>query len=296
MSNRWCFTINNYKKCDVDWVESLFNDHGATYAVAGHEIGLELCTPHLQGFVTFPGKVKKRLSAMKKLHGTAHWEVTRSLSTTNAAYCKKGLQSKDEWSSLGIKGPNYGKEAIFKEYGELPFQGKRTDLSLMASAIREGTSLADVAELDPATYIRNYRGLANYASLQVRDYEHGDVRGIWIWGPPGTGKSHHARLINPSSMYIKSQSKWFDGYAGEEIIILDDLDFSGLGHNIKLWSDKYPVSGEIKGGTVKLRHKTFVVTSNYLPSHLWPDDTSMCAAIERRFRIIYLSEKRASLF
>ena len=89
--------------------------------------------------------------------------------------------------------------------------------------------------------------------------------------------------LDPSSMYIKAQNKWFDGYAGERVILLDDLDTNILGHYLKIWSDKYSCHGEIKGGTVKLRHHIFVVTSNYDIKTLFKDDDAMCKAIQRRF-------------
>jgi hypothetical protein len=35
-----------------------------------------------------------------------------------------------------------------------------------------------------------------------------------------------------------------------------------LGHYLKIWADKYPCTGEIKGATVQLKHHRFIVTSN----------------------------------
>lgn len=62
---------------------------------------------------------------------------------------------------------------------------------------------------------------------------------------------------------------------------MDDLDVVKgsalsfeIGHLLKIVADKYGCFGEIKGGTVALRHETFIVTSNYLPEDIW-DDYSM---------------------
>jgi len=66
---------------------------------------------------------------------------------------------------------------------------------------------------------------------------------------------------------------------------------SCLSHHIKLWADKHSCTGEIKGGTVNLKHHNFVVTSNYHPRDLFgggPEKESLCVAIEERFEIIQM--------
>ena len=65
---------------------------------------------------------------------------------------------------------------------------------------------------------------------------------------------------------------------------MDDLDTNVLGHYLKIWGDNYACTGEVKGGTVQLTYKTFIVTSNYKISQLWKDDPVMAAAIARRFK------------
>ncbi len=44
---------------------------------------------------------------------------------------------------------------------------------------------------------------------------------------------------------------------------MDDVDSHMVGHNLKLWTDRYKVRGEIKGSQVALKHKLFIITSNY---------------------------------
>jgi hypothetical protein len=88
--------------------------------------------------------------------------------------------------------------------------------------------------------------------------------------------------------YLKAQNKWWDGYEGQEVALLEDLDTDCLGHYIKIWADRYACTGEVKGGTVPLQFKTFVITSNYTPEQLFIKDPTMAAAVRRRFTFTHL--------
>lgn len=131
-------------------------------------------------------------------------------------------------------------------------------------------------------------------ALLAEPYDHHTTRGVWIYGPPGCGKSHMARYDTerwPGRRYYKAQNKWFDGYSGEEVIVLDDYDCGAiLSHHMKLWTDKFACQAEVKGGTVHLRHKFFIVTSNFTIEEMFmstgPDTLQ---AIKRRFEVIHLT-------
>lgn len=255
-SKRWCFTLNNYTSED----EIKLSQVQCSYVVYGREVG-ESGTPHLQGFITFPKNY--RLTGLRKILDRAHWEPARGTSKEASDYCKK--------------------DGDFEERGEVPFQGKRTDLDAAIKTLKE-KGMRAVTEEHPSVFVKFSRGLRDLALWIGEPYTHHDVRGIWIFGPPGTGKSHWVRERYPS-LFLKAQNKWWDGYDGESFVLLDDLDTETLGHYLKIWADRYACTGETKGGTVNLRHTVFAVTSNYHPCELFKDD-KMCEAICRRFNII----------
>lgn len=254
-SKRWCFTLNSYTEKEIEDFKVL----DCLYLVLGYEIAPTTGMKHIQGFVTF--KKDKRLSGVKKINERAHWEKAKGTSLQASDYCKK--------------------DGDFYESGTPPKQGKRTDLEEVSKLLKEGHAVATVADLFPVQYIRYGRGIRDLALICQKPYEHDDVRGMWYYGRPGTGKSYSARMNTP--FYLKPQNKWFDGYAGETTIILDDLDEGGkcLGHHLKIWTDRYSCTGETKGGTVHLRHTKFIITSNYMMSELFEGE--ILKALTRRF-------------
>ena len=264
LSKRWCFTVNNYTPEDKNTFLSL----PCSYLVLGNEVSPS-GTPHLQGFVTFPNP--HRLSAMKKINPKAHWEIAKGTSEQAATYCKK--------------------ENDYVELGKVPTQGKRTDLEIFTNRLKQGENVVAISnDLSPC-FVKYSRGLRDFALNVQKPYTHDTVRGIWIYGPPGTGKSHKVRTDYPS-LFVKGQNKWFDGYAGELAILIDDFDKQGicLSHHLKLWADRYSCSGETKGGTVHLQHRALIVTSNYRISELFFDDLVLIAALQRRFQVIHMPE------
>lgn len=108
---------------------------------------------------------------------------------------------------------------------------------------------------------------------------------LWIYGQSGKGKSQWVHRTHPDA-FRKSQTKWWDGYLGQETVVLEDMDTHVLGHYLKLWADNYPVTGEVKGGTIPLMHKRIIITSQYLISDLWKDHKEMREAIQRRFKTV----------
>lgn len=266
----WIAVVNNWqdKEDECQKLHDALDDPTITrYAIVGKEVGVQ-GTPHFQCYVAF---VKpKRLSAVRKIC-SCHWEIAKGNEESNFKYIAENPEKPD---------PDY------VEYGARATPGKRSDLEAAIADIKSGVGMSKLAADHSQAYVKFHRGLHALALQLNQKYEHTTVRGIWLWGPPGSGKSHTARYIAGEHLFDKAQNKWWCGYSGEHVVLLDDLDTPTLGHYLKRWADKYACTGETKGGTIHLQHRLFIVTSNYPPSHFWPDDTVMQEAVTRRFDVI----------
>ncbi|AJD07535.1 replication-associated protein [Sewage-associated circular DNA virus-21] len=265
MSSRaWCFTLNNYSEDD------LFEISGwdCKYVVYGVEVAPETGTRHLQGYCMFLGV--QRLSAVKKLLETAHWEIARGSPLQNRTYCTK--------------------EGDFVEVGTLPLPRGESEKERWAEAFEAAKHgrLDDIPEDIRVRYYRTMKEIKKDHMVKPEDQQ--DVTGEWFYGEPGVGKSHLAREQYPGA-YLKMQNKWWDGYQDEKYVILDDFDCKELGHHLKIWGDKYSFLAETKGGAICIRPEKLIVTSNYKPEQLFSDE--MLIAVKRRFKVTHVLSWRA---
>ncbi len=119
--------------------------------------------------------------------------------------------------------------------------------------------------------------------------------GIWIYGEAGLGKTRKAYWMAGGTKYCyrKDLNKWWDNYNHQEWVLIDEMGEDEVKYMRKFlchWADRYPCTGQIKGGTIPLNHLKLVVTSNWSPKELWPYDPRTVAAIERRFILDHLTE------
>lgn len=264
-SRSFCFTLNNYSEEEHQKIFSL----PCNYLVLGKEVGTE-GTPHLQGYIHFT--LQKTESAVRKIIPRAHIEIAKGDALQNYNYCSK--------------------DGNFVEVGKRPLtkaeQGaagaatqKEKWLDIKAKA-RSGR----LDEIDPKIYVLHYRSLLSIAkdNSPMPDDAIGTT-GVWYWGESGTGKSRAARSENPGA-YLKMCNKWWDGYQGEQVVIIEDFDKNHgvLGYHLKIWADRYAFPAEIKGGKINIRPLKIIVTSNYHPESIWECSNTL-EPILRRFEI-----------
>jgi len=258
----WLLTLHQ-----PTWTPPETLPHGVTWLRGQKEQGSNTGAIHWQLFTAFGRAV--RLSAVKKIFGRGvHAEPSRSEAAEEYVF-------KDDTAIAGTR---------FELGAKAMKRNSKTDWA----AVKELAKNNQLDQIEDRIYVQNYRTLKLIAmDNMVQPNDMPGVTGIWIHGPPGTGKSHYARANYGSSLYLKAQNKWWDGYQGQTNVLLDDLDSNCLSHYLKIWADKYAFMAECKGSSIQIRPKNFIVTSNYTPEQLF-NDPVLAAAIRRRFYFIYL--------
>lgn len=264
-SRGWCLTLNNYTEAEYD--ELVSSD--SVYKIIGKEVGEE-GTPHLQAFIQYSSL--KSLKQVKELSPRAHWEVTRGSIDQNVAYCSKEgnfIEAGTRPMSQQAKG-----DGEIKRYEEAIESCKRGCLDEIP---------ADLLTRHYNTY-KKMKAEYQVAPLPLD----AELANEWIWGAPGTGKTSMAFKENPGA-YLKGLTKWWDVYTDQEAVIVDDMDpyHKSLAQEFKVWSHHYPFPAETKGGTLCIRPRKIIVTSNYMIDQIWEDEITR-EAMHRRFKEIQI--------
>lgn len=147
----------------------------------------------------------------------------------------------------------------------------------------DGATPKEIVTEYPEYLVDYYRLRQSYLALKLdtdRPEDTDGVKGIWLHGPKGSGKSRWAQeqsmLIYGQPPFKLTDNSWFDQYDGQKVILVEDLDYitaHNHAHNLKHWADRYASKGQIKGSMTWLRHDVLIVTSQSTIEELYgPDD------------------------
>lgn len=273
-SKNFVFTWNNYP-ADC---KAVLSTYGAKYVCYSEEVAPSTGTPHLQGFISFPSK--RRLPAIKKLMVGCWVDIAKGDMDQNADYISKMVEPVVIGTRPLPKGE--AEKERWKLVKENAKAGKLDDIPEDIYVRYYGTLKKIAADHRPAV-----------AALALLQNE-------WIWGPSGCGKSKSARDRFPDAYIKDPKEKWWDGYTGQDTVIIDDFDKYqvSMSGDMKRWCDHYPFPAQIKGSTLFIRPARIIVTSNYPPEEIW-QDTNTLEPINRRFNVIHMgpcSAAFASIF
>lgn len=265
MKNRsWTFTINNYTDKDVNACKALTHK----YLIVGFEKG-EQGTPHIQGYVTM--KSPTSFNSMKAKLINAHLEVAKGSAIQNRNYCSK--------------------DGEFFESGDIPKQGKRTDIDIVRDMVTEGKTMKEICMIATSYQsIRTAECLKKYIEPQrnFKSYVY------WFYGPTGTGKSRCAQEMFPDAYWCMDTSKWWEGYDAHEVVIINDMraNFCTFGTLLNLL-DRYPMRIECKGGSRQFLAKTIVITTCKAPEEMYTNMSEDVGQLLRRIdNILYFGTEQ----
>lgn len=265
------FTIPNYTDFDEHELEILYRDQVPLNLIAGREVCPTTGTPHLQGYVQFKNPRLPRFLCHYIHNGFI--DAARGSAASNIQYCSKN------------------NDVAVNHTDIVTVQNNKDDLGKQIYSL--------CSTLNPSDFIQQHPGLwVSYSSLITRTYNNiqypervpwcGDLqkKNVWIYGPTGTGKSTWARNQGTVHMH-KLPNKWWNGYSSHvDTVIYEDYCPSTLGmaQYMKIWSDRYEFTAEVKNSAVRIYPGSFffIVTSNYSIRECFEKEEDI-APLQRRF-------------
>jgi len=188
-SRNVCFTLNNPT---LDNIISFLN-FNFKYLIFGFEKG-KSGTDHLQGYMElWRGETFNYLA--KHCCGGVHWEKRKGTKEQAINYCKKD----DEYYEFGI----------------IPEQGKRKDLTKIRDMILNGESMEKVANEHFGDFVRYHRGFEKFQEMTNKLIA--ESCDVTIW----TGKSKIEMIDWIEDTFISSHYGDLDGYNGEDVVVFE---------------------------------------------------------------------------
>ena len=239
----WVVTINNYT--GVPDAEFLKGPPPIKYLCFGKEVS-STGTPHLQMYVSFVNAVAQPSQYFRRF-GNGHFIPANGTADQNAEYCSKegdftefGTRPQSQWDQghHGARGGHYG--AWGGQHG-----GRGGDMEIARWEMTWDLAKQGKIEEIPADIrLRHYSTINKIAAkYQKAPPKLSKMDNLWIFGPPGTGKSTFVHNEYPGA-FKKSFTKWWCGYnpddEGHRNVILDDLHLRwGEKELLKNWADVF---------------------------------------------------------
>jgi len=219
-------------------------------------------TPHLQGY--FEVSNPMLISQLQRWpcfagQGLAIF-VARGTAVQNTRYCTKD----DEFYE------KFGEFSVSREG-----QGRRTDWHTLPDAVKEGMATRELAELAPNLVMAHINKVGAWRQALGPLRQRTELTRFKIfWGPSGSGKTTETARVaeqlaveNNWRIYYKSDGdKWWPGYDGQEIIVVEEMSGTRFPFRTLLQLlDKPPLSIQFKGGDCQFLGRIVLFNCNDHP-------------------------------
>lgn len=263
-SRNWTFT--SFEKDPP-----VFDDKKFKFLAYGQETCPTTQKLHFQGYCCMTESMT--LGSMKRVLGKSlHLEMMKGSLEDNLKYCSK--------------------EGKYVEYGTRPRQGARNDLKSLKNEIVNGKKVDDIVMENPEIYHQYGRTLNKIEDIVLRSKHRSWMTlGIWYYGETGSGKSHKAfEGYDPKTHYVlPNDNGWWDGYCGQEIVIINDFRGEIKYNELLQMVDKWPYVVKRRGREpAPFLAKKVIITSSLEPSKIYRhrDEEDKLEQLLRRFEII----------
>lgn len=302
-SRQWVFTYNNPPD---EWDPSSF---GLTiqFCCYNMEIAPVTGTPHFQGYVVFTSyiTVARARSWVSGLH--IEQKSPKSTEHQCVAYCCKDFISNYSKVKLGLPTESTYEDWMIQDMTTLGFHvidnrvdstlnipfatwvdsfisitakktnKRKADWAAIKVLMDDGAPLEEIQDTYWDTWASYYRQIDVYRAAKSKKRDpNTPVEVHVICGPTGTGKTRYVS-DNYSELYYKPKDKgstsWWNGYDGQDVVILDEF-YGWLSYDDLLrLCDRYPLTVETKGSSVQMTATKIFITSNTNPEDWYKRST-----------------------
>lgn len=293
----WCFTSFE-EKLTINGINLEKNEEMLKKFFKYFCFSPEVCPTtqrkHFQGFFCLIGKNGMSLSTIKKkINGKWKLIPSNGSAEQNRTYCGGA-----DYEKCGKKKE---KNPLFFEWGVIPNQGKRTDLTLLKDEILKGDkTVKEIRHENPMVYHQYGRTLEkledDFWSKQFRTKM---PKTIWYYGTTGVGKSHKAfENYNPETCYILNtrDGGFWEGYEGQKKIIINEFRGEIPFSELLTICDKWPYKCKRKcRSTFPLLAEEIIITSCSRPEEIYSkslDDDDKMDQFLRRCEVIELKKDK----
>lgn len=249
-----------------------FDNEVMDYLAFGNEVGKD-GYEHYQGFVCW--KSARWTFACRKKYGNWFDAMKGSL-IQNDDYCSKQNQ--------------------LKEYGERPKQGHRTDLDKLRDRIINGTSVDEITMENPMAFHQYGRTLERIEDIVNREKHRTEMTTCdWIYGDTGKGKSHIAftEYSNKTHYVFKNDNGWWDGYKGQDIVVINDFRGEIKYSELLQLIDKWPYFVKRRNREpLPFTSKHIIITSSLKPEEIYYNINckDSMEQLKRRIKLIHKTQ------
>lgn len=166
--------------------------------------------------------------------------------------------------------------------------GYRSDWEQVDALAKQGAGLKAILDNNPRL-IREDKAIIRHIARLTQPFR-GVRYAVIMWGAADMGKSERffTKYGDDNIFVLKRSNFPFDGYSGEENILIEDVKPGDSLDDLKEYISTTQKQLNIKGGWFPAAYKRVLITSNFNPDGWWPTAADRSKFFKRINRVIHL--------